>query len=51
MDEKHLVPLEPTPEMLAAGERAWMNRDLSDPNSAPIRDCYRAMVLEAQRGK
>jgi hypothetical protein len=35
---------EPTPEMLAAGERAWMGRNLADPKSNPIRDCYLAMV-------
>jgi hypothetical protein len=37
----------PTKEMLAAGERAWMNRDLGDPESEPIRDCYLAMIEAA----
>jgi predicted nucleic acid-binding Zn-ribbon protein len=34
---------EVTDEMLAAGEYAWMHRDLSDPESSPLRDCYQAM--------
>lgn len=42
-----LVPVEPTPEMMASGERAWMNRDLSRPDSNPISDCYRAMLASA----
>lgn len=33
-----------TPEMMAAGEHAWMHRNLNDPDSHPIRDCYLAMV-------
>lgn len=42
-------PVEPTQEMLAAGERAWRNRNLQDPQSEPIRDCYRAMRAAAPR--
>jgi hypothetical protein len=39
-----LVPVEPTEKMMAAGEHAWKHRNLNDPNSHPIRDCYKAML-------
>jgi hypothetical protein len=38
---------EPTQAMHQAGEKAWMNRNLRDPNSNPLDDCYRAMISEA----
>ena len=34
----------PTDRMRAAGERAWMHRDLDDDESEPIRDCFFAML-------
>jgi hypothetical protein len=39
----------PSEEMLKAGEHAWMNRDLNDPASHPIRDCFRAMLTAFQQ--
>ena len=46
-EEMVLVPREPTGAMIAAGEHAWMNRNLADPKSEPLSDCYRAMVSAA----
>jgi len=42
-----MVPKAPTPEMVAAGEKGWMLRDLTRDDSAPIPDCYRAMLAAA----
>lgn len=39
----------PSEGMIEAGERAWMNRDLNDPESHPIRDCFRAMLTAFQQ--
>jgi hypothetical protein len=39
--------MDPTEGMRRIGERTWMDRDLSDPKSDPIRDAYRAMILAA----
>ena len=36
-----------TDAMIKAGEKAWMNRDLKDTNSNPLRDCYLAMSATA----
>jgi hypothetical protein len=43
-----VVPEEATGKMLSAGEHAWMHRNLRDPDSAPIRDCYRAMLATSE---
>jgi hypothetical protein len=42
---------EPTREMIEAGERAWMSRNLNDPDSNPIRDCYLAMEAARKGGE
>ncbi len=39
----------PSEGMMEAGEHAWMNRDLNDPASHPIRDCFRAMLTAFQQ--
>lgn len=39
----------PSEGVIEAGERAWMNRDLNDPESHPIRDCFRAMLTAFQQ--
>lgn len=36
-------------DVLRAGERAWMNRNLPDPNSNPMGDCFRAMLDQTER--
>jgi hypothetical protein len=38
---------EPDEGMLGAGEHAWMNRNLRDPKSEPIPDCFTAMIDHA----
>lgn len=35
---------EPSAEMLNDGELAWMSRNLADPKSEPMRDCWQAMI-------
>lgn len=40
---------EPSEGMLDAGEQAWMCRDLNDPNSHPIRDCFCAMLAQFEK--
>lgn len=42
-----LVPREATENMQQAGEYAWMHRNLNNPNSNPLQDCYRAMLAAA----
>lgn len=43
------MPLEPTEAMRAAGETAWMRRDLARSDSNPLSDCYRAMLAAAPK--
>jgi hypothetical protein len=42
-----VVPREATAEMRQAGERAWMDRDLTRDDSDPIKDCFAAMLTAA----
>ena len=47
LDTSRSAVPEPTAEQMKAGEQAWMNRNLADPESNPIRDCYKAMLTAA----
>ncbi len=40
---------EPSEGMWDAGEQAWMCCDLNDPDTYPVRDCFRAMLAQFEK--
>lgn len=39
----------PSDDIVMVGIHAWMNRDLNDPDTDPVRDCFRAMLTAFQQ--
>lgn len=39
----------PSDDIVMVGIHSWMSRDLNDPDTDPVRDCFRAMLAAFQQ--